>query len=75
MQFNHLDYYPGSKLFVFSKIGNIVYQGNDYQNDWGGRIFSRDLHNQSLVLRGTYYYLLKLGGTNRIIKGFVLISY
>ncbi|NEW83476.1 MAG: gliding motility-associated C-terminal domain-containing protein [Mariniphaga sp.] len=75
MQFRNLDYYPGSKLFVFSKIGNIVYQSNDYQNDWDGRILNRKLQNQSMILRGTYYYLLKLGGADRIIKGFVLISY
>ena len=75
MQFNHLNYYPGSKLYVFSKIGDIVYQNNDYQNDWDGKLISNDLQNQSKVLRGTYYYLLKLGGTNRTIKGFVHISY
>lgn len=75
MQFKHLNYYPGSKLFVYSKAGNIVYQSNDYQNDWDGRILSQKLQNQSMILSGIYYYLLKLGGADRIIKGFVLISY
>ncbi len=75
MQFKHLNYYPGSKLFVYSKVGNIVYQSNDYQNDWDGRILSQKLQNQSMIQSGIYYYLLKLGGADRIIKGFVLISY
>ena len=75
MQFRHLSYYPGSKLFVYSKMGNVVYQSDDYQNDWDGRILSNKLQNQSMILSGIYYYLLKLGGSDRIIKGFVLISY
>ncbi|HZK95387.1 MAG TPA: gliding motility-associated C-terminal domain-containing protein [Prolixibacteraceae bacterium] len=75
MQFRHLSYYPGSKLFVYSKMGNIVYQSSDYQNDWDGRIISNQLQNQNMILSGIYYYLLKLGGADRIIKGFVLISY
>jgi len=75
MQFRHLSYYPGSKLFVYSKMGNVVYQSDDYQNDWDGRILSNKLQNQSMILSGIYYYLLKLGGADRIIKGFVLISY
>ncbi len=75
MQFRNLDYYPGSKLFVYSKMGNVVYQSNDYQNDWDGRILSQKLQNQNMISSGIYYYLLKLGVVDRIIKGFVLISY
>jgi len=75
MQFKYLNYYPDSKLFVYSKAGNIIYQSNDYQNDWDGRILSQKMQNQSMILSGIYYYVLKLGGTDRMIKGFVLISY
>ncbi|SFM64442.1 Calx-beta domain-containing protein [Chitinophaga sp. YR627] len=29
-----LEKYPGSKLLVYSRWGSLVYQSNDYKNDW-----------------------------------------
>jgi gliding motility-associated-like protein len=49
-------------LRVFNRWGNLVYQSDNYQNDWDGRA------NQGLVIGnqlpdGTYYYIIRVNGT------------
>lgn len=73
--FKGLDNYPKSQLYVFTRAGQLVYQNTDYQNDWNGSIIKSSITSQELVPTGTYYYVLKLGGTNRSVKGFVYIGY
>ena len=59
------DYYQSSKLVVFNRWGNVVYQSDDYQNDWDGGKLSD----------GVYYYVLKCQGSksNDVYKGAVSI--
>jgi large repetitive protein len=70
--------YPGSNLIVMNRWGNVVYETENYQNDWAGT------SNVSLVIggenlpTGTYYYVLdtkvsKLGD-NGIFKGYIYIQ-
>ena len=71
-----LENYPKSQLYVYTRSGTIVYQSVDYQSgDWDGGNIQSTLSNQQLVPSGTYYYILKLGGTNRSLKGFVFVGY
>ena len=70
-----LNNYLLSKLYVFTRSGQPVYQSEDYQNDWDGSTVKSTMTNLELVPTGTYYYILKLGGTNRSLKGFVYIGY
>lgn len=73
--FPGLENYPHSHLHVYTRAGQLVYQSNDYQNDWDGRTVQSSLTNGKLVPTGVYYYILELGGVNRTVKGFVNISY
>ncbi len=70
-----LQNYKNSQLYVYTRAGQLVYQSKDYQNDWNGRTIQSTLTNLELVPTGTYYYILKLGDTNRTIKGFVYVGY
>jgi gliding motility-associated-like protein len=70
-----LEHYLNSQLYVFTRSGQPVYQSTDYKNDWGGTTSQSSMTKLQLVPTGTYYYVLKLGGTNRSIKGFVYIGY
>jgi hypothetical protein len=45
-------YYEKTDLTIFNRWGRIVYQSNDYQNDWDGGGLSD----------GTYFYVLKCHG-------------
>ena len=44
-----LDLYPNSRLMIFNRWGNKIYENEDYQNDWG--------KDKSLV-DGVYYWVL-----------------
>ena len=67
--FKGLENYPGSELTIFTKDGQAIMKSGNYQNDWSGK-YLMDRVNQ-----GVYYYSLRLGSTNRIIKGFLYIAY
>ena len=73
--FKGLENYIKSQLYVFTRAGQLVYQSEDYLNDWNGTTIHSTVTNLELVPTGTYYYVLKLGGTNRSIKGFVFVGY
>ena len=55
LEFTNLEFHPGSRLIVYSRWGNVVYESNSYQNNW----------KATDVSDGTYFYelLLKDGRT------------
>ena len=72
--FKGLDNYKTSKIYIYTRSGQLVYSSGDYQNNWDGRTGGA-LGNRQPVPTGTYYYVLKLGQTNRSVKGFIYIGY
>ena len=75
LEFKGLENYKNSGLYIYTRSGQTVYRSGNYLNDWDGKTKINKLDSQSLVPPGTYYYVLKLGQTNRIIKGFIYIGY
>ena len=62
-----LQNYPTNRLQVFNRLGLLIYETNNYMNDWAGT------YNGERLPDGTYYYLLYLND-NRTEKGFVQIK-
>lgn len=54
------------KVAVYNRLGNLVFQSNDYQNDWTGK------YNGNHLPEGTYYYVIE-GAGGEIFKGPVSI--
>jgi gliding motility-associated-like protein len=73
--FKELENYPNSSLYVYTRAGQLIYQSANYQNDWDGRSMRSTVESKELIPAGTYYYVLKLGGTNRSLKGFIYVGY
>lgn len=73
--FQGLQYYPNSKLIVLNINGQIIYKSENYQNNWDGKIIIHGSGNRTNISTGTYYYILRLGGADRTIKGFIYIVY
>jgi len=46
----NLEYYTNSILQVFNRWGKMIYENNNYQNDWDGENYSD----------GTYFFILKV---------------
>lgn len=58
--FSNLHQFPGSKLHIFNRWGENIYLDDNYQNNWDGRFMAE----------GTYYYVLEVGISGEILKGF-----
>ena len=61
-----LEKYPGSKLLVFNRWGNQVFDATDYKNDWKGTYDNKALPD------GTYFWILDLG-EGKTMSGYVQI--
>jgi gliding motility-associated-like protein len=51
----NLDDYESSKITIFNRWGEIVYQNENYLNDWDGTNYK----NGKDVNDGTYYYVVE----------------
>lgn len=60
--FTSLEQFPGSKLYIYNRWGNLIYESNSYQNNWNGENFPA----------GTYYYILKVNNDLKTIQKGVL---
>jgi gliding motility-associated-like protein len=69
-----LEKFPDSKVTIYTRGGELVYQSDNYQSDWDGISNAGNAKNQ-LVQTGVYYVVLKLGVINRTLKDFVYVSY
>jgi PKD repeat protein len=58
-------YYKSSSLVIFNRQGRIVYESDDYQNDWDG----------GNLPDGVYFYVLKCFGwkSNEVYQGSITI--
>ncbi len=61
------DCLSGVKLAVFNRWGNLVYETNDYRNDFKGRGSSGEI-----LIDDTYYYAIEVG--KKIYKGYFIIK-
>jgi gliding motility-associated-like protein len=62
-----IESYPDNDIVIFNRWGNVVYQQNDYSNEWDG--VNR---NGEELPDGTYFVLLRAFGEETItLKGYV----
>ena len=67
--------YPQNELFIFNRWGHKVFERKDYKNDWDGRSEAAMTIGETLLPRGTYYYVLDLHNSKiKPMKGFIYIN-
>jgi gliding motility-associated-like protein len=59
LQFVNLDKYPNSRLYVYNRWGNLVYENGNYLNDW-----------KPNVEDGVYYYVINGPYHEKALTGF-----
>ncbi len=69
---SHISHYPGNRLEIFNRWGNLVYNKEDYDNSWNG--FSNvDLVTLGGELTdGTYFYVINLNN-GEVRSGYVVL--
>ena len=61
--------FENAELVVFSRWGDIIFQAQPYNNDWGGTGPTGDI-----VPQGTYYYVLRLNlGQGIVYRGDITV--
>lgn len=65
----NLEFHPNTQLRIFNRWGNLVFETNDYDNDWRGV-----KNNGTDLSDGTYFYILTLTTDSEVFEGTVKIS-
>jgi len=68
----NIEFYPGSRITVFNRWGNKVYEKSGYLNDWDGYSNVNKVGSNALPV-GTYYYVIDYG-VNRHKTGYVYLE-
>ncbi|MDF0693137.1 gliding motility-associated C-terminal domain-containing protein [Aquirufa ecclesiirivi] len=64
-----------NKLSIFNRWGNIVFEKENYTNDWGGEyLTSESTSDGKLLPDGIYYYVIDFYGQKENISTYVLIN-
>lgn len=61
----NLDLGKNNELFIYDRVGRMVYSKKNYQNDFNGTVGGSNL------AEGTYYYIIDLGPNQ--FKGFITL--
>jgi gliding motility-associated-like protein len=62
-----VEFFPMTAVKVFNQYGKVLYENEDYKNDWNGSYKGAQLPN------GTYYYVVLKGGTEEEYKGTITL--
>jgi gliding motility-associated-like protein len=63
-----LDYYPDIHLSIFNRWGNVVFESDQYKNDWNGKNNAGQLLSDD-----TYYYVLEVR-PGESYNGFIILK-
>ncbi len=60
LEFHNLLYFKNNKIWIYNRWGTLLYQSDDYKNNWTAKDYSD----------GTYYYILEVPDKKKTFKGF-----
>ncbi|MEN8119226.1 MAG: Calx-beta domain-containing protein, partial [Bacteroidota bacterium] len=69
-----IESYPHNKILIVNRWGNKVFEAEPYNNDWDGKNTKGISVGSDDLPEGTYYYILELGNSNKIIKGYIYLN-
>jgi gliding motility-associated-like protein/uncharacterized repeat protein (TIGR01451 family) len=69
-----IENYPNNKLSIYNRYGDLVYNKENYNNDWEGMANVSAVVNQGDKLpSGTYYYVIDIGTAEKAKSGWLSI--
>ena len=63
----NIENYPGTEVIVVNRDGEIVFEDQDYSNNWDGKYKGKYLPD------ATYYYIVKFADSDKIYKGAITL--
>ncbi|WP_396637125.1 Calx-beta domain-containing protein [Maribacter sp. R77961] len=62
-------------VMIFNRWGNMVYEGKDYRNDWGGFAPNNSFGKSGFLPTGTYYYIINVIGADfKQLNGYIYLG-
>ena len=68
-----LEAYRQVKIRIYNRWGHIVYQNNNYKNNWDGKASAAMSVGRTLPT-GTYYYIIEIVDTNEKFTGNIFLK-
>ncbi|WP_269009631.1 invasin domain 3-containing protein [Aquirufa ecclesiirivi] len=67
---------PSHHLSIFNRWGNIVYETDNYKNDWGGEIPKGIgvVQGEGTITDGVYFYIIDFKGAKPNIQSFIYVN-
>ncbi|MHA8099959.1 gliding motility-associated C-terminal domain-containing protein [Aquirufa aurantiipilula] len=68
--------FPKHHISVFNRAGSIIFESDNYKNDWGGELnfVSGQSNSSQLVPDGVYYYVVDFAGVKPSIQSFLYVN-
>ena len=66
-QIQYLNDYPNSRVLIYTRAGQLIYQSIGYTKPWDGTYKGLPLPI------GTYYYIIQAGNGSEVIKGSITL--
>jgi gliding motility-associated-like protein len=63
----NIENYPGTEVIVVNREGEIVFESQDYKNEWDGKYKGKFLPD------ATYYYIVKFADSDKVYKGAITL--
>jgi gliding motility-associated-like protein len=71
---DNIDKYPGNKLWVYNRWGNLVFKAVDYNNKWDGVSNVSGFYMGKKLPVGTYYFIMDLNDNGKSHSGYLLFA-
>jgi gliding motility-associated-like protein len=68
--------FPDNELTIFNRWGEIVYQAEDYKNNWDGKATRSTLLSggSDYLPNDTYYYVFVTKANNKSFSGYIYLT-
>ncbi|CAM4330957.1 hypothetical protein AQBE111736_11715 [Aquirufa beregesia] len=68
---------PSHHLSIFNRWGNIVYETDNYKNDWGGEISKQAsfVSGDGRIADGVYFYFIDFKGVKSNVQSFIYVNH
>ncbi len=70
-----IENYPGNKIWIYNRWGNLIFKTHDYNNNWDGISNVSGIYIGKKVPPGTYFYILDLNNHSKPIQGYITLRY
>ena len=72
---NCIEDYPINNVKIYNRYGTLVFETNNYKNNWNGIPNKGLLKSNTLLPVGTYYYVITIESIKKPFIGWLYLNY